>query len=146
MVAGGEEAEACIWIGYLSTVGHHYSQQKTEADHGGRPQPGDRAEASGGNRTHNPRITNAVLCQLKLRWRSDTRGESAAAGLRRVAQSRWASQGAAFRNVPVARGGANTKKSGVSTRQERPAMVKRIRGKATARPKEVEDPTFSWCG
>ena len=24
--------------------------------------------ASGGNRTHNPRITNAVLCQLKLRW------------------------------------------------------------------------------
>ena len=27
-------------------------------------------KASGGNRTHNPRITNAVLCQLKLRWRS----------------------------------------------------------------------------
>ena len=25
--------------------------------------------ASGGSRTHNPRITNAVLCQLKLRWR-----------------------------------------------------------------------------
>ena len=24
--------------------------------------------ASGGSRTHNPRITNAVLCQLKLRW------------------------------------------------------------------------------
>ncbi len=26
-------------------------------------------EASGGSRTRNPRITNAVLCQLKLRWR-----------------------------------------------------------------------------
>ncbi len=25
--------------------------------------------ASGGSRTHNPRITNAVLCRLKLRWR-----------------------------------------------------------------------------
>src|SRR5262249_39362139 len=24
--------------------------------------------ASGGSRTHNPRITNAVLCRLKLRW------------------------------------------------------------------------------
>ncbi len=24
--------------------------------------------ASGGSRTRNPRITNAVLCQLKLRW------------------------------------------------------------------------------
>ena len=28
---------------------------------------GDR-RASGGSRTRNPRITNAVLCQLKLRW------------------------------------------------------------------------------
>jgi hypothetical protein len=27
------------------------------------------ARASGGSRTRNPRITNAVLCQLKLRWR-----------------------------------------------------------------------------
>src|SRR2546421_11353196 len=26
--------------------------------------------ASGGSRTHNPRITNAVLCRLKLRWHS----------------------------------------------------------------------------
>ena len=26
-------------------------------------------KASGGSRTRNPRITNAVLCQLKLRWR-----------------------------------------------------------------------------
>jgi hypothetical protein len=25
-------------------------------------------KASGGSRTRNPRITNAVLCQLKLRW------------------------------------------------------------------------------
>ena len=24
--------------------------------------------ASGGSRTRNPRITNAVLCRLKLRW------------------------------------------------------------------------------
>ena len=29
--------------------------------------------ASGGNRTHNPRITNAVLCQLKLRWHGEQR-------------------------------------------------------------------------
>lgn len=27
-------------------------------------------EASGGSRTRNPRITNAVLCQLKLRWQT----------------------------------------------------------------------------
>jgi hypothetical protein len=34
-------------------------------------QPGERSiKASDGSRTHNPRITNAVLCQLKLRWRS----------------------------------------------------------------------------
>ena len=26
------------------------------------------SRASGGSRTHNPRITNAVLCRLKLRW------------------------------------------------------------------------------
>jgi ribosomal protein L4 len=26
--------------------------------------------ASDGSRTHNPRITNAVLCQLKLRWQT----------------------------------------------------------------------------
>ena len=38
------------------------------------------------------------------------------------------------------------KKSGASTRQERPAIVKRVRGKATARPKKVEDPTFLRCG
>ena len=25
-------------------------------------------KAGSGSRTHNPRITNAVLCQLKLRW------------------------------------------------------------------------------
>ena len=30
--------------------------------------------ASGGSRTHNPRITNAVLCQLKLRWRRVRQG------------------------------------------------------------------------
>jgi hypothetical protein len=79
---------------------------------GNRPLPGARAEASGGNRTHNPRITNAVLCQLKLRWRSDTRGESAATGLRRVAQSRWASQGAGFRNISATGGSVEQKKVG----------------------------------
>ena len=30
--------------------------------------------ASGGSRTRNPRITNAVLCQLKLRWRDGRLG------------------------------------------------------------------------
>ena len=39
------------------------------------------SRASGGNRTHNPRITNAVLCQLKLRWRGHP------AGKRRTAES-----------------------------------------------------------
>ncbi len=29
---------------------------------------GNISRASGENRTRNPRITNAVLCQLKLRW------------------------------------------------------------------------------
>ncbi len=29
--------------------------------------------ASGRSRTDNPRITNAVLCQLKLRWRGESR-------------------------------------------------------------------------
>jgi hypothetical protein len=33
-----------------------------------KKQPRSR-KASDGSRTHNPRITNAVLCQLKLRWR-----------------------------------------------------------------------------
>ena len=32
--------------------------------------PGRQRKASGGNRTRNPRITNAVLCRLKLRWRT----------------------------------------------------------------------------
>ena len=32
-----------------------------------RPQVGGK-RASGGSRTRNPRITNAVLCRLKLRW------------------------------------------------------------------------------
>lgn len=39
----------------------------------GRPglaRPGPRRRASGRSRTDNPRITNAVLCQLKLRWRA----------------------------------------------------------------------------
>ena len=33
--------------------------------------PGPEEGASRGSRTHNPRITNAVLCQLKLGWRMD---------------------------------------------------------------------------
>jgi hypothetical protein len=35
--------------------------------------PGLRGRASGRSRTDNPRITNAVLCQLKLRWRGESR-------------------------------------------------------------------------
>ena len=35
--------------------------------------------ASGGSRTRNPRITNAVLCQLKLRWHGRGEGSPAAA-------------------------------------------------------------------
>jgi len=34
-------------------------------------------------------------------------------------------------------------KAGSPTRQERPAMGVRVRGKATARPKKVEDPAFN---
>jgi hypothetical protein len=30
-----------------------------------------KSKASEGNRTLNPRITNAVLCQLKLRWQRE---------------------------------------------------------------------------
>ncbi len=39
-----------------------------DADPMNEPAAWDREKASGGSRTHNPRITNAVLCQLKLRW------------------------------------------------------------------------------
>jgi len=42
--------------------------------------------ASGGNRTHNPRITNAVLCQLKLRWRGHPAGKRRTAETLKVAQ------------------------------------------------------------
>src|SRR5258708_7342078 len=34
-------------------------------------------KASGGSRTRNPRITNAVLCQLKLRWQVYRRQDTA---------------------------------------------------------------------
>src|SRR5205085_3410962 len=34
------------------------------------PERRPQERASGGSRTHNPRITNAVLCRLKLRWHS----------------------------------------------------------------------------
>ena len=102
------------------------------------------SRASGGNRTHNPRITNAVLCQLKLRWRGHP------AGKRRTAESFKLAQRLTERQVaPFYKGFLDTpcnKKSGVSTRQERPTIVKRVRGKATARPKKAEDPTFLRCG
>ena len=45
--------------------------------------------ASGGSRTRNPRITNAVLCQLKLRWRR------LAAALKRASQVPGESRGPA---------------------------------------------------
>ena len=100
--------------------------------------------AGDGNRTHNPRITNAVLCQLKLRWRGHP------AGKRRTAESLKLAQRVSERQVATFLKAYSdiqrNKKSGVSTRQERPAIVKRVRGKATARPKKAEDPTFLRCG
>ena len=49
----------------------------------------DPPRASGGSRTRNPRITNAVLCQLKLRWRR------LAAALKRASQVPGESRGPA---------------------------------------------------
>ena len=126
--------------------------------------------ASGGSRTRNPRITNAVLCQLKLRWRMTiwTGRNPPARGLGRgrpnrkssAAPGRESSRGpeSAPEKAPAA-GSARPEgrrrlglpkhvRLGPPTRQERPAMGMRVRGKATARPNEVGDPSLrvrTWC-
>jgi hypothetical protein len=51
--------------------------------------------ASGRSRTDNPRITNAVLCQLKLRWRGwnclfcREMGQVVKAGREAIADALW---------------------------------------------------------
>ena len=50
------------------TVGAKSSLKKQKALPKNRPRITRPERASGGSRTHNPRITNAVLCRLKLRW------------------------------------------------------------------------------
>ena len=109
---------------------------------------GSTRKASGGNRTHNPRITNAVLCQLKLRWRETSdEQKSHRRTPQRSAEQRGSSSGSPRVGLPEGLLFPERKeKSGVSTRQERPVEAERIRGKATARPKKPKTPLFSGVG
>ncbi len=119
------------------------------------------SRASGGSRTRNPRITNAVLCQLKLRWRRNHRGGSRVknplASPDRPSPSRKTS---AEHGQQSSRGGNSrcqwgyhmgltaspmkTTEAGPPTRQERPAN--RECGSGARRPHarhKVGDPAFA---
>ena len=95
-----------------------------------------RLRASGGNRTHNPRITNAVLCQLKLRWRpfQDDRTPQISAARPPTSSLRRPGAGKAKR------------KSGASDSAGASCHGHAGQGQATAGPELVGGPTLSTWG
>ncbi len=111
----------------------------------------DAVRASGGNRTHNPRITNAVLCQLKLRWPDGAGGtretrKSSLLELRTVAHRAHYSQGSTAKNPGRSSERQFKKeKSGASDPTGAPCLGRTGQGRLTVRPDVVGGPT-SKCG
>jgi hypothetical protein len=91
--------------------------------------------ASGGSRTRNPRITNAVLCQLKLRWRRP----AAFDGVERPeSRKNSAETGPASRDRAPHR--RRNKKSGASDSAGAPCHGHAGQGQVTARPERSRRP------
>ena len=89
--------------------------------------------ASGGNRTHNPRITNAVLCQLKLRWPDgDGKKRSRSVKIQPPGTPHSSAPNPQESRVCRQKPGQITKKRkkvGPLTRQEHPVLAVRVRGR-----------------